>query len=63
MFLYGAGGHAKVIMDILRAEGKCIEALIDDNKDLKRISANGVSRHVRNCWSAYSRLPQLLLTI
>lgn len=37
MFLYGAGGHAKVIMDILRAEGKCIEALIDDNKDLKEV--------------------------
>lgn len=37
MFLYGAGGHAKVIMDILRAEGKCIEALIDDNKELKEV--------------------------
>lgn len=37
MFLYGAGGHAKVIMDILRAEGKDIEALIDDNKDLKEV--------------------------
>lgn len=37
MFLYGAGGHAKVIMDILRAEGKDIEALIDDNKELKEV--------------------------
>ncbi len=32
MFLYGAGGHAKVIMDILKAEGKLVEALIDDNE-------------------------------
>ncbi len=37
MFLYGAGGHAKVIMDILKAEGKCIEALIDDNRELKEV--------------------------
>lgn len=37
MFLYGAGGHAKVIMDILKAEGKLIEALIDDNRELNEL--------------------------
>lgn len=37
MFLYGAGGHAKVIMDILKAEGKLVEALIDDNKELNEL--------------------------
>ena len=37
MFLYGAGGHAKVIMDIVHAEGGRIEALIDDNDSLKEV--------------------------
>lgn len=37
MFLYGAGGHAKVIMDILKAERKLVEALIDDNKELNEL--------------------------
>ncbi len=32
MYLYGASGHAKVIIDILRANGESIEALFDDNE-------------------------------
>lgn len=31
MYLYGASGHAKVIIDILEAQGKTISGLIDDN--------------------------------
>lgn len=31
MFLYGASGHAKVIIDILRANNETIEGLFDDN--------------------------------
>ena len=31
MYLYGASGHAKVIMDILAANHIRLEALIDDN--------------------------------
>ena len=31
MFLYGASGHAKVIIDILEACGMTVEGLIDDN--------------------------------
>lgn len=31
MYLYGASGHAKVIIDILEAMGKKITALVDDN--------------------------------
>ena len=34
MYLYGASGHAKVIMDILKANGVKIEGLIDDNPDI-----------------------------
>lgn len=32
MYLYGASGHAKVIIDILRANHEPIEALFDDNE-------------------------------
>lgn len=31
MFLYGAGGHAKVIKEILEAQGTVVEGIIDDN--------------------------------
>jgi sugar O-acyltransferase (sialic acid O-acetyltransferase NeuD family) len=31
MYLYGASGHAKVIIDILKSHGKDIIGLIDDN--------------------------------
>ena len=31
MYLYGASGHTKVIIDILQANAQEIEGLIDDN--------------------------------
>jgi len=34
MYLYGASGHAKVIIDILKSQGKNILGLIDDNPSL-----------------------------
>lgn len=34
MYLYGASGHAKVIIDIAEANQITIEGLYDDNKDL-----------------------------
>ena len=34
MYLYGAGGHAKVITDILKANKIEVKAFIDDNKEL-----------------------------
>ena len=50
MYLYGASGHAKVIMDILRANNIEIEGLIDDNPQLSDLcgttiihSAKGLS--------------------
>lgn len=50
MFLYGAGGHAKVIMDIVHAEGGYIEALIDDDDSLKEVMGvkviNGRTDHI-----------------
>lgn len=40
MYLYGASGHAKVIMDILQRSSITINGLFDDNPDLKEL--NGV---------------------
>jgi sugar O-acyltransferase (sialic acid O-acetyltransferase NeuD family) len=35
MYLYGASGHAKVIIDILNGNGVEIEGFFDDNEDIK----------------------------
>jgi len=37
MFLYGASGHARVIMDSLREAGEVVEALVDDNQELHEV--------------------------
>ena len=37
MYLYGASGHAKVIMDILEANQIKIEGLIDDNPEVNEL--------------------------
>ncbi len=37
MNLYGASGHAKVVIDILKKTGNTIELIIDDNANIKEI--------------------------
>lgn len=37
MYLYGASGHAKVIIDILRANNEPVEALFDDNEEIHHL--------------------------
>ena len=37
MFLYGASGHARVIIDSLKAAGISVEALVDDNPALTEL--------------------------
>lgn len=37
MYLFGASGHAKVILDILEVSGQRIEALIDDNENIREL--------------------------
>lgn len=37
MYLYGASGHAKVIIDILEKQGIKIHGLFDDNRDIKSL--------------------------
>lgn len=38
MYLYGASGHAKVIIDIIKAQGGVVQGLVDDNPKLKELS-------------------------
>lgn len=47
MYLYGASGHAKVIMDILEANQIKIEGLIDDNPEVNELLGHPVF-HQRN---------------
>ena len=37
MNLYGASGHAKVIIDILKSQGIVVKGLYDDNKDVHEL--------------------------
>lgn len=37
MYLYGASGHAKVIIDILKSNGIQVEGLIDDNPEINEL--------------------------
>lgn len=44
MYLYGASGHAKVVMDILDAIGVRVEGLVDDNPEVKELMGVPVYR-------------------
>ena len=46
MYLFGASGHAKVIMDILDAMGLPIDALIDDNETINELHGYDVQHGV-----------------
>jgi sugar O-acyltransferase (sialic acid O-acetyltransferase NeuD family) len=37
MILYGASGHAKVIIEIAKSQGLEIDAIIDDNQEIKSV--------------------------
>src|SRR5574344_837170 len=45
MYLYGASGHAKVIMDSLLSQGISIEGCIDDNPDLTELMGYSIVHH------------------
>ena len=45
MVLYGASGHAKVIIDILEANGETIDFIIDDNHELTDLMGYEVRRN------------------
>ena len=52
MYLYGASGHAKVIMDILAANGIKVDGLIDDNPEVVELCGRPVSHE----WTGQSPL-------
>jgi sugar O-acyltransferase (sialic acid O-acetyltransferase NeuD family) len=45
MYLYGASGHAKVIIDIIKSMGLPIEGVFDDNKAVKQLNEFQVNHH------------------
>lgn len=45
MVLYGASGHAKVIIDILEANGETIDFIVDDNPELTDLMGYEVRRN------------------
>lgn len=47
MYLYGAGGHAKVIAEILDNMGKTILGLFDDNQHIEEIRGTKVQKGIR----------------
>ncbi len=49
MYLYGASGHAKVIMDILAANVIHVDALVDDNAGLKELQGVPVIHSSEGC--------------
>ncbi len=48
MYLYGAGGHAKVIRDILECSGVKIAGVIDDNPDIDTFMGMPITRSLEN---------------
>jgi len=48
VYLYGAGGHAKVIFDILKSNNVSVPEIIDDNRDLDSFMGIPVS-HTEIC--------------
>lgn len=47
MYLYGAGGHAKVIAEILESMGKNIDGLFDDNQCVEELKGTKVEKGIR----------------
>ena len=48
MYLYGASGHAKVIVDILQSNGKQITGMIDDNPAINELVGYPVYHELEN---------------
>jgi acetyltransferase EpsM len=44
MYLYGAGGHSKVIAEILESMGKTIYGIFDDNQCVEEIRGTKVEK-------------------
>ena len=47
MYLYGAGGHAKVIIEIIKIMGETIDGLFDDNDHVEELTGIKVEKGIR----------------
>ena len=47
MIIYGASGHAKVIIDCLKARGHSVNGIFDDNPKVKRLLNQDVLHHYK----------------
>jgi sugar O-acyltransferase (sialic acid O-acetyltransferase NeuD family) len=47
MYLYGVGGHAKVVAEILKSMGKTVDGLFDDNQYVKELKGMKVEKGIR----------------
>lgn len=47
MYLYGAGGHAKVIMDLLQQNNIEVKGLVDDDPNINELSGKPVTHDAR----------------
>lgn len=45
MYLFGASGHAKVIIDILHSQNEEVKSLVDDNKSITELVGYPVLHH------------------
>ena len=49
VYLYGASGHAKVVLDIVRSANMVVPCLIDDNPEVEDLSfCRGPFSYYRN---------------
>jgi len=48
MYLYGASGHAKVIVDIIQSQGKQLTGMIDDNPAINELMGYPVYHQLEN---------------
>jgi sugar O-acyltransferase (sialic acid O-acetyltransferase NeuD family) len=58
MYLYGAGGHAKVIIEILQSRGIPVDGLFDSNPDIKQIWQYPVT-----AYSSALSSPEIIISI
>ena len=49
MIIYGASGHAKVIIDIIKSVDKKIDFIVDDNPEIKSLLGFEVSHQMPEC--------------
>ncbi|MBC7914743.1 MAG: acetyltransferase [Pyrinomonadaceae bacterium] len=56
MYLYGSGGHAKVIIEIIKNMGETIDGLFDDNEHIEELNGIEVEKGIRISYSAFPDL-------